>query len=44
MFDNNRHYTKNLIFPQRFLQETGDFVTFTGEILNRKLHFLCSEK
>ena len=23
-------------------QETGDLVTFTEEILNRKLHFLCS--
>ena len=22
-------------------QETADFVTFTEEILNRKLHFLC---
>ena len=28
------HYTKN---------ETADLVTFTGEILNGKLHFLCSE-
>ena len=24
-------------------QETADLVTFTEEILNRKLHFLCSE-
>ena len=24
------------------LQETADLVTFTKEILNRKLHFLCS--
>ena len=24
-------------------QETADFVTFTEEILNVKLHFLCSE-
>ena len=23
-------------------QETGDLVTFTKEILNKKLHFLCS--
>ena len=23
-------------------QETADLITFTGEILNRKLHFLCS--
>ena len=23
-------------------QETADLVTFTGEILNGKLHFLCS--
>ena len=25
------------------LQKTVDLVTFTEEILNRKLHFLCSE-
>ena len=25
------------------LQETADTVTFTGEILNGKLHFLCSQ-
>ena len=25
------------------LQETADLVTFTEEILNGKLHFLCSE-
>ena len=24
-------------------QETADLVTFIGEILNGKLHFLCSE-
>ena len=24
-------------------QETADLVTFTEEILNEKLHFLCSE-
>ena len=24
------------------MQETGDSVTFTEEILNGKLHFLCS--
>ena len=24
-------------------QETADLVAFTGEILNGKLHFLCSE-
>ena len=24
-------------------QETADLVTFTEEIFNRKLHFLCSE-
>ena len=28
----------NILIPQ----ETGDLVTFTEEILNRKLHFLCS--
>ena len=26
------------------LQETADLVTFTEEILNRKLHLLCSVK
>ena len=26
------------------LQETADLVTFTEEILNGKLHLLCSEK
>ena len=25
------------------LQQTADLVTFTEEILNGKLHFLCSE-
>ena len=25
-------------------QVTADLVTFTEEILNRKLHFLCSDK
>ena len=25
------------------LQETADLVTFTEEILNGKLHFLCSD-
>ena len=25
-----------------FIKETADLVTFTEEILNRKLHFLCS--
>ena len=25
------------------LQETADLVTFTKEILNGKLHFLCSD-
>ena len=25
-------------------QETADLVTFTEEILNRKLHLMCSER
>ena len=29
---------------RRNSQETADLVTFTEEILNGKLHFLCSEK
>ena len=32
------HCTKNEVF-----QETADLVTFTEEILNGKLHFLCSD-
>ena len=28
---------------KEFLQEIADLVTFTEEILNGKLHFLCSE-
>ena len=35
---NNKHCKKNEVF-----QETADLVTFTGEILSGKLHFLCSE-
>ena len=31
------HCTKNEVF-----QETADLVTFAEEILNGKLHFLCS--
>ena len=40
---------KNEVFHQGFLQsmwpnpqETADLVTLTAEILNGKLHFLCS--
>ena len=40
---------RNEVFHYGFLQcmwpnpqETADFVTFTEEILNGKLHFLCS--
>ena len=29
-------------FFSKFLQKTADLVTFTEEILNGKLHFLCS--
>ena len=32
------HCTKNEVF-----QETADLVTFTEEILNGKIHFLCSD-
>ena len=27
-----------------YIQETADSVTFTEEIINRKLHFLCRDK
>ena len=30
-------------FFSKFLQDTADLVTFTEEILNGKLHFLCSD-
>ena len=28
---------------ENLLQETADLVTFTGDMLNGKLHFLCSD-
>ena len=31
------------MFPLRIPGETADLVTFTEDILNGKLHFLCSE-
>ena len=40
----NRHCTKSKVFSkcnQRNLQETVHLVTFTEDILNRKLHFSC---
>ena len=37
------HYTKNEVFCERFLECPAYLVTFTEEILNRKLHFLCSD-
>ena len=30
-------------FRKCFPQETADLVTFTQEILNGKIHFLCSD-
>ena len=43
------HYTKKLSFPLRTSsvnvtksEGTVDLVTFTEEMLNRKVHFLCS--
>ena len=42
------HCTKNEVFHQGFLKQTNvflvDFVTFTGEILDGKLHFFCSAR
>ena len=40
------HCTKNISFPLRISSvngETADVVTFTEEIFNGKLLFLCSE-
>ena len=34
---------KNEVFHYGFLQVPADLVTFTEEIHNRKLHFLCIE-
>ena len=36
------HCTKNEFFHYGFLQETADLVTFTENIFNGKLEFLCS--
>ena len=35
---------KNKVFSQEFLQETANFVLYTEEILNGKLHSLCSAR
>ena len=35
-------YSVNFIKSAPNPQETANLVTFTAEILNRKLHFLCS--
>ena len=39
------HNAQKLKFSieENLLQETADLVTFTGDILNGKLHFLCSD-
>ena len=42
-FLRRRHYADLRKCSQLNLQETEDLVTFTEEILNGKLHFLCSE-
>ena len=43
----SRHTAQKMRFPLRIssvnLRETADLVRFTEEILNGKLHFLCSE-
>ena len=42
--DGTRHTAqKNKVFHYGFLQETADLVTFTEEICDGKLHFLCSD-
>ena len=38
------HCTKNEVFHYRFFQETEDLITFTEEIRNEKLQFLCSDE
>ena len=42
-FFNTTHCTKMKLSIKNF-QETADIVTFTEEILNGKLHFLCSDR
>ena len=37
-----KFFIKNFFSKYETLQETADLVTFTEEILNGKLHFLCS--
>ena len=39
------HNAKKIKFSieENLLQETAELVTFIGDILNRKLHFLCSD-
>ena len=38
-----REYTKRTAQKTKFSQFPADLVTFTEEILNGKLHFLCSK-
>ena len=39
----NRKCIKGGSSSYQYYQETADLVTFTVEILNEKLHFLCSK-
>ena len=41
---NALHKKLKLETAQETAQETADLVTFTEEILNGKLHFLCSDE
>ena len=42
--DHGNHRTKNIKHFLGFLiHETADLVTFTEEIFNGKLHFLCND-
>ena len=43
LFPKLKHCTKNEVFHYGFLQETAGLVIFTEEILNRKLHSMCSD-
>ena len=37
------NFWRSYFYAESFARETADLVTFTEEILNGKLHFLCSD-
>ena len=44
MFDSTLNSPLNNEVKHNTMQETADLVTFTEEILDGKLYFLCSDK